>query len=122
MPTDDPEDRKRFDAEVEAIAVKVAWAFEEAAGAVVKDVSKPHLARAAGLEDNPGFDLLSRHPGGGRAGHRGQGPGGRRRRGADGERVGRRRATSGTGTGSTSSSTVPRPIPGCSECATHSAG
>ena len=59
MPTDDPEDKKRFDAEVEAIAVKVAWAFEEAAGAVVKDVSRPHLARAAGLEDNPGFDLFS---------------------------------------------------------------
>ena len=59
VPTDDPEDKKRYDAEVEAIAVKLAWAFEEAAGAVVKDVSKPHLARAAGLEDHPGFDLLS---------------------------------------------------------------
>jgi superfamily II DNA or RNA helicase len=59
VPTDDPEDRKRYDAEVEAIAVKVAWAFEEAAGAVVQDVSRPHLARAAGLDDNPGFDLLS---------------------------------------------------------------
>ena len=62
VPSDDPEDKKRFDAEVEAIAVKVAWAFEEAAGAVVKDVSKPHLARAAGLEDHPGFDLLSHRP------------------------------------------------------------
>ncbi len=59
VPTDDPEERKRFDAEVEAIAVKVARAYEEAAGAVVKDVSLPHLARAAGLEDYPGFDLLS---------------------------------------------------------------
>jgi hypothetical protein len=59
VPTDDPEDKRRFDAEVEAIAVKVAWAFEEAEGAVVKDVSKPGLARAAGLTDNPGFDLLS---------------------------------------------------------------
>jgi hypothetical protein len=64
VPTDDPEDKKRFDAEVEAIAVKVACAFEEAAGAVIIDVSKPNLARAAGLEDNPGFDLLSRHLGG----------------------------------------------------------
>jgi hypothetical protein len=62
VPTDDPEDKKRYDAEVEAIAVKVAWTFEEAAGAVVKDVSKPHLARAAGLGDNPGFDLLSHRP------------------------------------------------------------
>ena len=59
VPTDDPVEQKRFDAEVEAIAVKVAWAFEEAAGAVVKDVSKPNLARAVGLGDNPGFDLLS---------------------------------------------------------------
>jgi len=59
VPTDDPDDKKRFDAEVEAIAVKIAWAFESAAGAVVRDVSKPALARAAGLVDNPGFDLLS---------------------------------------------------------------
>ena len=63
MPTDDSEDRKRYDAEVEEIAVKVAWAFEEAAGAVVRDVSKPLLARAAGLLDNPGFDLLSSRAG-----------------------------------------------------------
>ena len=48
--------------------MKVAWAFEEAAGAVVKDVSKPHLARAAGLEENPGFDLLSDRPGDGERG------------------------------------------------------
>ena len=68
-----PEDRKRYDAEVEAIAVKVAWAFEEAAGAVVKDVSKPHLARAAGLEDNPGFDLLSIAPTEGSAASRSRG-------------------------------------------------
>jgi hypothetical protein len=62
VPTDDPEDQKRFDAEVEAIAVKVAWAFEEAAGAIVQDVSMPNLARAAGLGANPGFDLLSQRP------------------------------------------------------------
>ncbi len=68
VPSGDPEDRKRFEAEVEAIAVQVAWAFEEAAGAVVKDVSKPHLARAAGLEDYPGFDLLSIRPGEGSRG------------------------------------------------------
>jgi hypothetical protein len=66
--TDDPEHRKRYDAEVEAIAVKVAWAYEEAAGAVFTDVSKPHLARAAGLTDNPGFDLLSHWPGEGQRG------------------------------------------------------
>ena len=61
LPSDDPEDQKQFDAQVEAIAMKVATAHEEAAGAVVKDVSKPNLARAAGLTDNPGFDLLSQH-------------------------------------------------------------
>jgi Domain of unknown function (DUF3883) len=68
VPTDDPEEKKRFDAEVEAIAVKVAWAFEEAAGAAVQDVSKPALARAAGLDDNPGFDLLSHRAEGGKRG------------------------------------------------------
>lgn len=63
VPSEDPEDRKRFDAEVEAIAMRVAMAHEEAAGALVRDVSKPRLARAAGLSDNPGFDLLSHRPG-----------------------------------------------------------
>jgi hypothetical protein len=61
LPSDDPVDQKQFDAQVEAIAMKVAMTFEEANGAVVKDVSKPNLARAAGLTDNPGFDLLSQH-------------------------------------------------------------
>ena len=61
LPSDDPQHQKRFDAQVEEIAMKVATAHEEAAGAVVKDVSKPNLARAAGLTDNPGFDLLSQH-------------------------------------------------------------
>ena len=61
LPSDDPQDQKRFDAQVEEIAMKVATAHEEAAGAVVKDVSKPNLARAAGLTDNPGFVLLSLH-------------------------------------------------------------
>jgi hypothetical protein len=32
LPTADPENQKRFDAEAEAIAVKAAWAFEEVAG------------------------------------------------------------------------------------------
>jgi len=61
LPSNAPEDQKKFDAEVEAIAMKFAMAHEEAAGAVVRDVSKPNLARAAGLTDNPGFDLLSHH-------------------------------------------------------------
>lgn len=64
VPSTDPEDRKRHDAEVERIAMDLARAFEEAAGATVKDVSTPPLARAAGLTDNPGFDLLAIYPGG----------------------------------------------------------
>ena len=62
MSTDVPEDKKRFDAEIEAIAVEVAWAFEVAAGAVVNDESRPRLAGAVGLEDHPRFDLLSNRP------------------------------------------------------------
>lgn len=62
VPSSDPEDRKRYDAAVEAIAVKTAWAHEVAHGAVVRDVSTAALARAAGLPDWPGFDLLSTRP------------------------------------------------------------
>lgn len=64
VPSADPEDRKRHDAEVEAIAMQVATAYEEALGATVRDVSTPPKARAAGLSDSPGFDLLSIHPSG----------------------------------------------------------
>ncbi len=59
VPSTDAEDVKRHDAEVEKIAMDLARAFEEAVGATVKDVHTPELARAAGLTDNPGFDLLS---------------------------------------------------------------
>jgi hypothetical protein len=41
LPSDDPENTRLFDAQVEAIPIKVATAHEEAAGAIVKDVSKP---------------------------------------------------------------------------------
>ena len=46
--------------------MKITQAFEEAIGAKVLDVHTPELARAAGLPDNPGFDLLSIRPGNGR--------------------------------------------------------
>jgi hypothetical protein len=59
VPSADPEERRRHDADVEAVAVKVAWAHEEAAGALVQDVSTPPLAVRAGLAEHPGFDLLS---------------------------------------------------------------
>ena len=43
--------------------MRVALAHEETAGAETRDVSRPELARRAGLTDWPGFDLLSRRPG-----------------------------------------------------------
>ena len=59
IPADDPKEMERHDAEVEAVAVRVATAFEEGSGAEVKDVSRPAYARRAELPDWPGFDLLS---------------------------------------------------------------
>lgn len=62
VPSRDPEEIERCDAEVEAIAVSVAIAYEEGFHAEVKDVSQPDVARRAGLTHWPGFDLLSRRP------------------------------------------------------------
>ena len=59
VPADDPAELEHYDAEVEAVAVRVATAHEEASGGEVKDVSRPAQARRAGLADWPGFDLLS---------------------------------------------------------------
>jgi superfamily II DNA/RNA helicase/transcriptional regulator with XRE-family HTH domain len=64
VPSSDPLDRERHDADVEHVAMQIAWAWEESEGAVVKDVHTPELARAAGLPDYPGFDLLSVRPSG----------------------------------------------------------
>ncbi|MBI2200497.1 MAG: DUF3883 domain-containing protein [Armatimonadetes bacterium] len=44
--------------------MQVAWAYEEALGAQVYDVSTPEKAQLAGLDQWPGFDLLSRRPSG----------------------------------------------------------
>jgi len=66
MPSASSEDQKRYDAEVEQIAVAVAVAFEREQGGVVQDVSNPERARSAGLSDWPGFDLLSTRPDGSR--------------------------------------------------------
>ena len=63
VPSADPADIEQHDANVELVAMRVAQAFEEAAGATVTDVHTPELARRAGLPDNPGFDLLSVRPG-----------------------------------------------------------
>ncbi|CEP69111.1 SNF2-related [Moorella glycerini] len=64
VPSTDPEDRKRYDREIERIAVRMARGYEEERGFSVQDVSLPELALDAGLEAYPGFDLLSRHPAG----------------------------------------------------------
>jgi superfamily II DNA or RNA helicase/transcriptional regulator with XRE-family HTH domain len=64
LPSTDHEERQRHDREVERIATQVAWAYEESQGAQVWDVHTPELARAAGLVDWPGFDLLTRRPDG----------------------------------------------------------
>lgn len=68
VPSSDPEEKERHDKEIEAIAMRVAQAYEESLGATVQDVSTPELARGAGLGEWPGFDLLSHRPGGGRLG------------------------------------------------------
>lgn len=62
VPSTDPTDIEQHDANVEMVAMRLAQAFEEAAGARVLDVHTPELARSAGLPDNPGFDLLSIRP------------------------------------------------------------
>jgi len=62
VPSSDPEDKKRHDAEIEKVAVRIAAEYERAQGWTPRDVSTPALARAAGLSDNPGFDILSNRP------------------------------------------------------------
>lgn len=64
VPSSDPADIEQHAANVEMVAMQLAQAFEETAGAKVFDVHTPELARAAGLSDNPGFDLLSIRPSG----------------------------------------------------------
>lgn len=60
QPSQDPEDIKARDIEVERIAMEVSVAFEAARGADVRDVSTPPKAKLAGLGDYPGFDLFSK--------------------------------------------------------------
>lgn len=62
IPSSDPEDKKRHDAEIEKVAVMIAAEYERAQGWTPRDVSTPPLARAAGLNDNPGYDILSNRP------------------------------------------------------------
>lgn len=63
VPSSDLEEKAQHDLNVELAAMQVVRAFEEAEGASVSDAHTPELARAAGLPENPGFDLLSHRPG-----------------------------------------------------------
>ena len=62
VPATSSDEIDQYDERVEQIAVRTAVAWEEERGSVVQDVSKPALARAAGLPDSPGFDLLAKLP------------------------------------------------------------
>jgi superfamily II DNA or RNA helicase/DNA-binding XRE family transcriptional regulator len=64
LPSSAPAEQERRDAQVEQIAMEMVRAYEEAAGATVSFVHTPAFARAAGLPDYPGFDILSQRPGG----------------------------------------------------------
>ncbi len=66
VPSSDPADIEAQDKEIEAIAMLTVRAYEEALEARVRDVSTPERARAAGLIDYPGFDLISDRPTGAR--------------------------------------------------------
>jgi hypothetical protein len=66
LPATSPEEREAHDAEVERVAMQLAAEYERSHGGRVHDVSRPELARAAGLTDWPGFDLLSLRPDGSR--------------------------------------------------------
>ena len=60
LPPSPDRDIEQMDERVEAMAVRIAAQAEVDRGAKVRDVSTPEKARAAGLADWPGFDLLSR--------------------------------------------------------------
>ena len=60
LPPSPDSDIEQMDDRVEAMAVRIAAQAEVDRGANVRDVSTPQKARAAGLADWPGFDLLSR--------------------------------------------------------------
>jgi superfamily II DNA or RNA helicase/DNA-binding XRE family transcriptional regulator len=63
VPSTEQADLEGHQANIEQIAMDLVRAFEEAAGAKVRFVHMPELARAAGLPDHPGFDVLSIRPG-----------------------------------------------------------
>ena len=64
VPATASDEVERYDERIEDMAVRIASAWERQRGAQVQDVSKPALARAAGLSNWPGFDLLCTLPDG----------------------------------------------------------
>ena len=62
IPPPEGDEAQRYDERVEEMAMRIATAWERARGAAVQDVSKPELAREAGLPNWPGFDLLALYP------------------------------------------------------------
>ena len=63
VPSTEETEQESLQAGVEQVAMELTRAFEEAAGARVQFVHTPELARAAGLPEHPGFDILSTRPG-----------------------------------------------------------
>jgi hypothetical protein len=59
VPSADPADEKELQRKTDEVAMALAWAYEESSGAIVQDVHTPAMALAAGLNEHPGFDLLS---------------------------------------------------------------
>ncbi len=59
VPSFDAAEKEQYEERIETAAMRFAMAYEKSFGAAVRDVSKPALARLAGLGDWPGFDVLS---------------------------------------------------------------
>ena len=64
IPAPDSAEVERYRESVEEMAVRIASEWERERGGHLQDVSKPEKARAVGLPDWPGFDLLSIRPDG----------------------------------------------------------
>ena len=64
IPPPEGDEDQCYDERVEEMAMRIAAAWERERGAAVQDVSKPELAREAGLPNWPGFDLLAVYPDG----------------------------------------------------------
>ena len=64
IPAPDSAEVERYRESVEEMAVRIASEWERERGGHLEDVSKPEKARAVGLPDWPGFDLLSIRPDG----------------------------------------------------------